>query len=206
MSSELTGISAVVADVMDALGEVGVAVLVAVENLFPPIPSEVVLPLAGFLASRGRMDLTFVIVAATIGSVVGAVLLYELGARLGRARLRRVAQRLPLVQAEDLDRAEGWFRRHGRSSVLIGRCIPVVRSLVSVPAGVERMPRLQFVLLTALGSGVWNTVFVLAGYVLGSQFTQVERYSTWLNIAVYAGIGVLVALGVRRRLRERTSP
>jgi len=205
-AEQLTGISAVVADVMDALGELGVAVLVAVENLFPPIPSEVVLPLAGFLASRGRMDLTLVVVAATIGSVVGAVLLYELGARLGPARLRRIAQRLPLVQAADLDRAEDWFGRHGRKSVLFGRCIPVVRSLVSIPAGVDRMPRLQFVLLTTIGSGVWNTVFVLAGYALGSRFTEVERYSGLLNTAVYAGIALLLGLGVRRRLRERTSP
>ena len=206
MSEELPGLSGVVLDVMDALGEVGVAVLVALENLFPPIPSEVVLPLAGFLASRGRMDLLLVVVAATVGSVVGALALYEAGVRLGRDRLRRVAQRLPLVQAADLDRAEDWFRRHGRASVLLGRCIPVVRSLVSVPAGVERMPRVPFLLLTALGSGVWNTVFVLAGYGLGAQFTEVERYSAWLDTAVYVGIGVLVALGVRRRIRERSSP
>lgn len=201
--AELTGLAGVATDVMDALGEVGVGVLVLSENVFPPIPSEVVLPLAGYLASRGRMDLTLVIVAATVGSVLGALLLYEVGVRTGRARLRRFIDWMPLLEGEDLDRAESWFARHGQASVLLGRCVPVVRSLISVPAGFAEMPRWRFLLLTALGSGLWNTVFVGAGYALGSQFDQVERYSGWLNTAVYAAIVVLVLLGLRRALRRR---
>jgi membrane protein DedA with SNARE-associated domain len=202
---DLTGLAGLVADVMTALGEVGVGVLVALENLFPPIPSEVVLPLAGFLASRGRMGLLLVIVAATVGSVVGALALYEVGRRVGRERMRSWVQRLPLMQVEDLDRAEDWFNRHGQASVLFGRGLPVVRSLISVPAGVEQMPRLRFVLLTALGSGVWNTIFVYAGYTLGAQFSQVGQYSRWLNYAIYAVLLVLLALGVRRAVRRRQS-
>ena len=200
---ELTGLAGVAADVMTALGEVGVGVLVALENLFPPIPSEVVLPLAGFLASRGLMDLTLVVVAATVGSLAGALALYELGARVGRVRLRSWIVRLPLMEVQDLVAAEQWFRRHGHLSVLIGRCLPVVRSLISVPAGVEGMPRPTFLLLTAIGSGVWNTVFVLGGYALGRQFEQVEQYTAWLNYAIYAALGVLLVLGVRRGLRRR---
>lgn len=200
--AQLTGLSGVVTDVMDALGELGVGVLVALENLFPPIPSELVLPLAGYLASRGRMELWLVVVAATLGSVVGALALYEVGARVGRSRVRRLVDRLPLLEAEDLDRAEGWFARHGHASVLLGRCIPVVRSLVSVPAGVERMPRLRFTALTALGSGVWNAAFVGAGYALGAQFSEVERYSGYVNGVVYVAIAVLVGLGVRRAVRR----
>lgn len=190
-------------DVISTMGEIGVAVLVALENVFPPIPSELVLPVAGFLASRGELGLLLVIVAATVGSVVGAVVLYELGARVGRERLRAVMRRVPLLEVQDLDRAEEWFQRHGQASVLLGRCLPVVRSLVSVPAGAERMPRLRFVLLTALGSGVWNAGFVLAGYGLGAQFRQVERYSSWFNAAFYAALVLLVAWGVRRGLQRR---
>lgn len=204
-SPQLSGLAGVAADVMDTLGEVGVGLLVAAENLFPPIPSEVVLPLAGFLASRGRLDLLLVIVAATVGSVLGAAALYEVGARTGRERMRRLVHRLPLVDVDDLDRSEGWFARHGTSSVLLGRCIPVVRSLISVPAGVARMSRWRFLLLTTVGSGAWNAVFVLAGYGLGAQFTEVERYSGWLNTAVYVAIVVVVLLGVRRSVRRRAA-
>ena len=201
--AELTGLAGVATDVMDALGEIGVGVLVLAENVFPPIPSEVVLPLAGYLASRGRMDLTLVIVAATVGSVLGALLLYEVGLRTGRTRIRRLVDRMPLLELEDMDKAESWFARHGQSSVLIGRCIPVVRSLISLPAGLEQMPRWRFVVLTTIGSGLWNSVFVGGGYALGSQFDQVERYSGWLNTAVYAAIAVLLVLGLRRALRRR---
>ena len=201
--AELEGLAGAAADVMDALGEVGVAALVLAENLFPPIPSEVVLPLAGYLASRGRMDLLLVLVAATVGSVLGALALYEVGARTRRPRLLAIVDRLPLLERADLDRADAWFTRHGEASVLLGRCLPVVRSLVSLPAGVARMPRWRFTLLTAVGSGAWNAVFVLAGYGLGARFTELERYSGWLDGAVYAALGVLGVLGVRRGLRRR---
>ena len=201
--AELTGLAGVATDVMDALGEIGVGVLVLGENVFPPIPSEVVLPLAGYLASRGRMDLTLVVVAATVGSVLGALLLYEVGARTGRVRIRRLVDRMPLLELQDMDKAEAWFDRHGQSSVLIGRCIPVVRSLISLPAGLEGMPRWRFLVLTTIGSGVWNAVFVVSGYALGEQFDQIERYSGWLNTAVYAAIAVLLVLGLRRALRRR---
>lgn len=200
---ELTGLVGVAADVIDALGEVGVGLLVLAENLFPPIPSELVLPLAGFLAAQGRLSLTLTIIAATVGSVVGALVLYEAGRQLGVRRIRAIVGRLPLMQVEDVDRAEEWFARHGQKAVLLGRCLPVVRSLISVPAGVARMPRWRFVLLTGLGSLVWNATFVGGGYALGAQFDRVEEYSGYLNLAVYAAIVVLLGLGVRRALRDR---
>jgi membrane protein DedA with SNARE-associated domain len=110
---------------------------------------------------------------------------------------------MPLLEEEDLEKAEDWFRRHGEMSVLLGRCIPVVRSLISVPAGVERMPHWRFLLLTTLGSGVWNSFFVLAGYALGSRFGQVGEYSSYLNYAIYAAIVMLLALALRRVLMRR---
>ncbi len=203
--AELTGLAGVATDVMDRLGEVGVGLLILAENLFPPVPSEVVLPLAGYLASRGRMDLGLVVLAATVGSVVGALVLYEVGARTGLPRLRRLVDRMPLLEVDDLERSEAWFRRHGEASVLFGRCLPVVRSLISLPAGVERMPRWRFVVLTTIGSGVWNAVFIVGGYALGEQFTEIERYSGWLNTAVYTALAVLLLLALRRALRRRSA-
>jgi membrane protein DedA with SNARE-associated domain len=202
---ELTGLAGWVVDVVDALGPIGVGLLVALENLFPPIPSEVILPVAGYVASQGQMSLAWAIVGATVGAVVGAIALYGLGVWFGRARLRRWLDRLPLVEVEDLDRAEAWFERHGGQAVLIGRCVPVVRSLVSIPAGLERMPVPTFLLYTAIGSAVWNSALVAAGYALGSQWEDVGHYSDYLNYAVYVVVVVLVARFVWTRLRRRRS-
>jgi len=202
-SQDLTGLAGWVADVIEALGPVGVGLLVALENLFPPIPSEVVLPLAGFLAGQGRMALPLVIAGATAGSVVGALLLYWLGAAVGRDRLARALERMPLTDDSDLERAESWFRRHGGTAVLTGRMVPVVRSLISIPAGVERMPLVRFTAYTAVGSAAYNTVLVLAGYYLGQQWQSVGEYSSLLSYAVVGGIVLAVVVVVVRRLRSR---
>lgn len=202
-SAELTGLAGWVVGVVEALGPVGVGLLVALENLFPPIPSEVVLPVAGYVASQGQMNLVAAIVGATVGAVAGAWLLYGLGVWFGRERLRRWLERIPLMEVEDLDRAESWFVRHGGAAVLVGRCVPVVRSLVSIPAGLERMPQPRFLLFTAIGSAVWNTALIVAGYVLGEQWSDVGRYSDWINYAVYAAIAVVVVRFVWTRLLRR---
>jgi membrane protein DedA with SNARE-associated domain len=201
--ADLGGLAGWVLDVIDAMGAVGVAALVALENLFPPLPSEVVLPLAGFLAGQGKLSLAAVLVAATVGSVVGALVLYWAGAALGRDRMRRMAERLPLMDADDVDRAQGWFDRHGRSAVLVGRLVPGVRSLVSIPAGIARMPLLPFVGYTTLGSAAYNAVLVLLGHQLGSRWTSVERYSDPINYGVYGLIVVGVLVAVLRRARHR---
>ena len=175
---------------MESLGAPGAGLAVALENLFPPIPSEVILPLAGFTASQGSLGLLPVVLWTTAGSVVGALALYLVGAAIGRDRLRRVVDRMPLVRVEDLDTAEAWFARHGARAVLIGRLIPIVRSLISVPAGVERMRMGRFVTLTAVGSLVWNSALVLVGYLLGEQWPAVEgvmdRYQSL--VIVLAGL------------------
>lgn len=201
--ADLGGLAGWVLDVIDAMGAVGVAVLVALENLFPPLPSEVVLPLAGFLAGQGKLSLTAVLVAATAGSVAGALLLYWAGAALGPGRMRLIAERVPLMDADDVDRAQGWFDRHGRSAVLVGRLVPGVRSLVSIPAGIARMPMLPFLGYTTLGSAAYNAVLVLLGHQLGSRWTSVERYSDPINYGVYGLIAVGVLVAVARRARHR---
>ncbi|MFV2020447.1 DedA family protein [Micromonospora sp. LOL_023] len=197
------GLTGWVAGVIESLGEVGVGLLVALESVIPPIPSEVVLAMAGYLASQDRANLAGVWIAATIGSLGGALLLYWLGAAVGEQRLRRWLEKMPLVDPEDLDSADRWFDRYGRWAVLFGRMVPIVRSLVSVPAGADRMSLTQFSAFTALGSGVWNALFVGAGFALGEQWQQAERYSRWFDIAVFVILGGLVAYWVAGQLRRR---
>lgn len=176
-----------VVELMDTLGAPGAGIAIALENLFPPLPSEVILPLAGFTASRGEMGLIDALLFTTLGSVVGALALYWVGALLGRERTLAIAAKLPLVKISDIEKTEAWFLKHGKATVFFGRMIPVFRSLISVPAGVERMPLVPFLLLTTAGSAIWNTLFVMAGYLLGEQWELVEAY---------AGIGSKVVLGL----------
>ncbi|MEV8591660.1 DedA family protein [Streptomyces sp. NPDC052012] len=190
-------------DMMDALGAPGAGLAIALENLFPPLPSEVILPLAGFAASSGRMGLLSVLLWTTAGSVTGALALYGVGALLGRDRTVALAARLPLVKAADIERTEAWFLRHGTKAVFFGRMIPVFRSLISVPAGVERMRLPLFVGLTTLGSALWNTAFVLAGYLLGGNWhevtTIVSAYSkVVLAVAALAVLTFVILRAIRR--------
>ena len=201
----LTGLSGFVADVIAALGAWGVGLLTLVETVFPPIPSEVVLPLAGFLSQQGRMALPWVFVGATLGSVLGACLLYGAGARLGAERATRVLCRVPLMEPSDVERAEHWFDRHGRAAVFFGRLIPGVRSLISVPAGSRGMPLATFVLYTTAGSALWNAALIGAGVGLGTQWQRVERYAGLLDKVVIAVLVGLVAWAVARRLRRRST-
>jgi membrane protein DedA with SNARE-associated domain len=191
---------------METLGVWGAALLVAIESLFPPIPSELILPLAGFTASRGSFDLVAVILATTAGSLVGALLLYWLGAALGAERLARWADRIPLMSADDVETAMAWFHRFGPIAVFVGRFIPIVRSLISIPAGVDRMRMWLFVLLTIIGSGLWNTLFVVLGFVLGENWTIVEdiasRYSRGVLIAAIVVLAGLIVWRVVRAVRR----
>lgn len=201
--AQASGLIGWVSGVIQSLGEFGVGLLVALENIVPPVPSEVVLAMAGYLAGEGRFSVVLATVAATVGSVAGALLLYGLGRAIGEDRLKRWLDHVPLVDLDDLERADRWFERYGRWAVLIGRIIPVVRSLVSIPAGANRMPIGQFVGLTALGSGVWNSIFVGLGYALGSQWQQIDRYSNWVNLGLYVTFAVLIGIWVVNRLRKR---
>ena len=185
------GLASWAADVIDALGYAGVAILILLENLFPPIPSEAILPLAGFLAGQGRMWLPGVIVAATIGAVVGALILYTIGAWFGDERVRRLVRRYGRwlgVGEGDLEKANGWFDRHGGKAVLICRLVPIVRSLVSIPAGLRRMNPARFVLYTAIGSGLWNSLLILCGWWLGDNWEEVGHYVDYLEYLIIVAI------------------
>ncbi|WP_432906792.1 DedA family protein [Micromonospora matsumotoense] len=196
-----------VTGLVERLGGPGAGLAVALENLFPPIPSEVILPLAGFAAAQGRISLVGAILWTTLGSVVGAWVLYGIGAALGRDRMRAIAARLPLVKLSDVDRTEAWFLKHGVKAVFFGRMIPIFRSLISIPAGVERMPILTFLLYTTLGSLIWNTTFVLAGFLLGDNWHVVEEYvgsfQKVVIVVCVAAAGWFVVNRVRRARAAR---
>jgi membrane protein DedA with SNARE-associated domain len=201
--SQLGGLTGWVASVIESLGEVGVGLLVALENIVPPIPSEIVLAMAGFLAHEGKINVLLVWVAATAGSVVGALALYWLGYALGEDRLKRWLDHIPLVDSDDLDTADRWFERHEKTAVLFGRCAPVVRSLISIPAGANHMKLGVFTLLTTIGSGVWNVIFVGGGYALGTRWQDVEKYSSWFNYVIYAFFAVAIISWVTKKVRKR---
>ena len=186
---------------MEVIGPIGAGIAIALENLFPPLPSEVILPMAGLTASRGTFTLAEALIWTTLGSIVGAFLLYGIGAVLGLPRLRWIAAKVPLLHPEDIDRTVAWFRRHGGKAVFFGRMIPIFRSLISIPAGVTRMPLWKFGLLTAAGSAIWNTIFVLAGFYLGESWTIVEEYASILQYVVIAAVGIGVAWFLYSRTR-----
>ncbi|WP_308257717.1 DedA family protein [Pseudonocardia lacus] len=191
--------------IVDRMGSLGVGLLILLENLIPPIPSEVVLPLAGFRASTGALNVVAVWVWSTAGSVVGALLLYGLGAWLGYDRLHRLAGHrwFVITSQNDLERGQDFFENHGSKVVLLGRCVPFLRSVVSIPAGVVGMGLVKFVTLTTIGSGVWNAVFVALGWILGERWSDVEQ---WFGPVSYVVIGLLV-IGliwlVVRKVRSR---
>ncbi|MEU2603191.1 DedA family protein [Streptomyces albus] len=191
------------ADLVETLGGPGAGLAIALENLFPPLPSEVILPLTGFAAGRGSLSLVSALLWTTLGSVAGAVVLYWIGMLFGRDRMHALWARLPLVKPSDLERTEAWFAKHGTKAVFAGRMVPVFRSLISVPAGIERMPLPVFVLLTTLGSALWNTVLVLSGYWLGDRWDTVETYVGVLSKAVLVLVAAAVVLYVVVRVRSR---
>ncbi len=185
-----------VESVIDAIGYLGVAFLVALENVFPPIPSEVVLPAAGFWAKEngGFGPLVLMIVAATAGSVIGAWILYAVARAIGRDRLKELVDRYGRwlgIKVKDIDRAETWFDSREYQAVLICRCVPLVRSLVSIPAGFSEMPPLRFTIYTAIGSAIWNTALIVVGYYAHGYQDEVESvigYVQYVVVALLVGV------------------
>ena len=196
-----------IVSLMDTLGAPGVGIAILLENLFPPIPSEVVLPLGGFTVAQGSLNFVSVFIWATIGSVVGAYILYGIGAWLGADRLRAIADWMWLVKASDVDKSLAWFDKFGRPSILFGRLIPGIRSLISIPAGLDRMNLLTFGLWTTLGSAVWNFILIFLGFKLGENWEAVTGYIDQYSKVVYV-ILILILLGfliffIRRAIREK---
>lgn len=200
-----TGLIGWILGLMERLGEIGVGIAVLAETFLPPIPSEAVLPAAGYLAFEGRMNPYWAIAAATVGSLLGAWGWWAAGAAMGRERTLALVERLPLLDREDFERAETFFTRWGPAAVLVGRCVPLVRSFISIPAGIARMPFWSFSLYTLIGSVIWNSLWIGLGFGLGPAMEPVlTQWSGTLSTIVVVTVAALAALWVARRLRSRS--
>lgn len=184
-----------IADIMNEFGYIGVFLLIALENLFPPIPSEVILTFGGFMTTYSDISVTGVIAASTLGSLAGAIVLYYIGYLIDISRMEAIVNkwgRFLRLTAADVHKTYGWFTKHGVWAVLICRLVPLIRSLISIPAGSTRMNFGVFILLTALGSLVWNTALVCIGSAVGASWETIVAYMEVYSKIVYA----LIALGV----------
>lgn len=193
-------ISAWVLMIMTKFGYLGIVFAMFAENVFPPIPSELIMPAAGFAAAQGQLNLFSVIIAGTVGAVLGALLLYYLGSVFNKERLVLFTQKYGkyvFVTPDDILASDNWFNKHGKKAVFLGRMVPGVRSLISIPAGMNRMSISTFLMLTTLGASIWTTVLTLAGYYLGQNYTRIETllapYSkVFLSLAVAAIVGFFI--------------
>lgn len=213
MAELLEKLALLIQDIITTIGYPGITGIMFTESVFPPIPSELVMPFAGFLAGRGELNFVGVFLAGVLGAVLGALLLYYLGMWAGDAVIRRFIARygrwLTLSEA-DYDRALRFFSRYGEWVVFFGRCIPIVRSLISLPAGAERMPIPRFLLFTVLGSAIWTGLLTYAGMILGENWKQIlvfmEQYQDLTMLALgLVGVLFVVWLGYRMVTRRRLS-
>lgn len=198
-----SGLAGLVADIMGSIGLLGVGLVLAIETILPFLPSEVALPMAGFSAERGDFGLVAVIIAATIGSVGGALILYWISRVFGLERTRHVLSKIPLVTARDIDKGVAWFARNDAAAVFFGRMVPAIRSLVSIPAGVEQMSVARFLVFTTAGSLIWNTIWIVAGYQLGNNWEKVEKYGNYLKYALVLAVVAAIVWFVVYKLRAR---
>lgn len=192
--------------VMSDLGYVGIILLMFLENVFPPIPSELIMPAAGFAAARGELSLTGVILAGSLGSVLGAIVLYAVGRMMNEQRLIALTDRYGkwlLVSSDDIRKADDWFDRHGKKIVFFGRLIPAIRSLLSIPAGMSEMPFGQFLLYTSLGTTLWSGLLAYAGYQLGNNYEAIEVWIAPISKVVLVVCLLLLFRFVVKRLKQR---
>lgn len=210
MADLLNRVVEIVQQIIQAGGYPGIALVMFLENVFPPIPSEVIMPFGGFLASTGEFSLFWVWIAGTIGSVAGAIVLYYLGWFAGDVVIRRFLRRYGkwiAISEKDYDRSLGIFRKYGEWIVLFGRVIPLVRSLVSIPAGAERMPFAKFMIYTTLGSAAWSGLLAVAGYALGDRWEEIiefiEQYQDVVVVALVLLVVLFVAFLVYRRFTAK---
>ncbi|TXJ04199.1 MAG: DedA family protein [Aeromicrobium sp.] len=193
-------------ELMERLGLVGAAIAVGLDNIFPPIPSEIVLPMAGLAASQGTFTYAGALFATTAGSVIGAFVMYWIGRGFGRDRTEWMFAVTPLLRISDLEKSEAWFAKHGPKAVFFGRMVPIFRSVISIPAGVEKMNQVSFLLLTTLGSLIWNSIFVTAGFTLGENWHVIEPYADWFQRLVILAVLGVMAVFIFVRIRERQDP
>ncbi|MBS5933383.1 MAG: DedA family protein [Clostridiales bacterium] len=196
---------------MDKFGYIGIMLLIAIENIFPPIPSEVVLTFGGFMTTYSKLTIIGVIIFSTVGAILGAIVLYYIGCILNKERLMRIVSgkigKILFLKVDDIEKADRWFATKGDKVVFFGRCVPIIRSLISIPAGMSGMPLGRFLILTTIGSAIWNTILVVIGSVVGESW---EKIVAIVNEYAFVTLFVLVIVFVvgviyfyRKRIRER---
>ncbi|CAN1212038.1 DedA family protein [Tumidithrix helvetica PCC 7403] len=191
-----------IVNTMNSLGYLGIGLLMFLENLFPPIPSELIMPLAGFTASQGKMDVFLAIAAGTLGTILGAIPWYYAGLILGEQRLYFLANRHGKwfgISGDDISKATRWFDRHGIKAVLFCRLVPGVRTLISIPAGISKMPLLPFLFYSTIGTIAWVSLLAYAGYVLGANYKLVDTYIDPISKIVLAAIAIALLVFILRR-------
>lgn len=180
-----------VTDLIKNTGYFGLVFLMFIENVFPPIPSEIVVPMAGYLVSQEKMTMLGVILATTLGSMLGAILFYYLGYKLGTERLKTWCNnhgKWVAISSDDVDKTQRWFDRYGLWGVFLFRLVPGLRSLISLPAGIAKIPLFSFLLLSTLGSAVWNIILATSGYYLGRQFSNVEQWTSPISMLIITSL------------------
>ncbi|AMN49952.1 MULTISPECIES: DedA family protein [unclassified Psychrobacter] len=192
--------------IMAKFGYLGIIFAMFAENVFPPIPSELIMPAAGFAASRGDLNLILVILAGTFGAMLGALPLYYLGSIFDKERLMTLTEKYGkyvFVKPEDISATNDWFDNHGKKAVFFGRMVPGIRSFISIPAGMNKMPLLSFLALTALGSSIWTTVLTLAGYYFGENYQVVETTLAPYS-KIFGALALIIIVGwfIKRRLSD----
>ena len=212
MGDVLSNLGDWIKGVIETLGYPGIVLVMALENVFPPIPSELVMPLAGFMANEGTFNLIAVIVAGMLGSVLGALILYYFGAWAIELVIRRFIRRwgrYAFISENDLDVSLGYFHRHGEAVIFFGRLIPIVRSLISVPAGMDRMPLGKFLFYTVIGTTIWSGILSYAGWVLKENYAlvagYVERYQNLVIALVALGVLAFIYLRIIKPRVKRTA-
>lgn len=186
-----------ITNIMEQFGYLGILLMMALENLFPPIPSEIVLPFGGFLTTYTNITVWGVVIAATIGSLLGAVILYWIGTLLDVDRLERIIKRwgrIARIKVEDVHKADAWFDKYGYWTVLIGRMVPVVRSLISIPAGMSNMRFGLFMLFTVIGTLIWNSILITVGVILGESWHDITSFMDLYSDIVYFLLAVIFAI------------
>jgi membrane protein DedA with SNARE-associated domain len=202
VGSIIGGLASWAVDIIEKFSYWGLFLILVLENVFPPIPSEAVLPLAGFLTGQGKMNFLLAVIAATLGAVVGALILYYVGWWFGERRVRWMVAKWGkwfAVTEEDVDTADDWFDRHGNLAVMFCRCVPIVRSIVSIPAGMRRMPLGPFIIYSAIGSAAWNSILIGLGWIVGDNWEDIEHYADYLQYVVALLILALAVLWVYKR-------
>jgi len=192
-----------ITNTMNSMGYFGIVLMMFLENVFPPIPSELIMPLAGFTATQGKLGFPGVVIAGTVGSVLGALPLYYLGKIVGEERLKAWADKYGqwlTVSSEDIEKSKKWFDKHGAKAVLMGRLVPGVRSLISIPAGMSEMNLPIFLLYSAIGTGVWAAVLTYVGYLLGENYAKVDKY---LGPVAYVVLGAIVIAFIVRVVKRK---